>query len=104
MATIRLVKGDTLPRLYFTLKKDSSPLVLTGATVKFKFRKQGASVTTVSRNCVITDALNGKCYHDWQTGDLDNTGDHIGEVEVTFADGKVQTFIDFLNFNVREEL
>jgi hypothetical protein len=104
MATYRLVKGDTLPRLNFTLTKNGSPLNLTGATVRFKFRKQGTSTTNFARSCIVSDPVAGKCYYDWQVGDLSESGDHQAEVEVTFPDGKVRTFIEFLNFSVRDEL
>lgn len=100
----KLVKADTAPRVNFTLKMDGAAINLSGATVRFKFRKLGSTSNIFNRTCIIADAPNGKCYYDWQSGDLANTGTHVGEVEVTFADGKVQTCRDVLRFNVRDEL
>lgn len=104
MSVIQLVKNDTAPRIYFTLKQDGTPIDLTDATIKFIFRKQGAATNLFSRDCVVEDVAGGVCYYDWQSGDLVNTGAHRGEVEITFADGKVQTCKDLLRFDVRDEL
>jgi hypothetical protein len=104
MKTFRLVKGDTLPRLSFTITKDGVPLSLNGASILFKFRKLAGSVTLFSRPCTIINAAAGTCYYDWQTGDLANVGAHIGEIEVTFSNGFIQTCKDLLKFEVRDEL
>jgi hypothetical protein len=100
----KLVKNDTGPRLNFTLTQNSAAINLTGATVRFKFRKQGAASTLFSRPCTIVSAVAGTCYYDWQSGDLASTGVHLGEVEITFPGGSVQTSKDFLKFEVRDEL
>lgn len=104
MKTYKLVKNDTNPRLIFTITKNGSPISLTGATVRLKFRKQSSDMNIFSRVCTVSDAANGQCYYDWQSGDLANTGAHRGEVEITFADGSVQTCKDLLRFDVRDEL
>lgn len=104
MSTIRLVKNDTAPRLSLTLTQDGSPIDLTGATVRLKLRKQGATSNVFSRTCTIADAVAGRCYYDWQSGDLANKGSYRGEIEITFSDGKVQTCEDLLKFLIRDEL
>lgn len=104
MSSIRLVKNDTAPRLSFTLTQDGSPIDLTGSTVRLKLRKYGSTTNLLSRTCTIADAVGGRCYYDWQSGDLANTGAHRAEVEITFADARVQTCKDLLRFDVRDEL
>ena len=100
----KLVKNDTAPRLNFTLTQNDTAIDLTGSTVRFKFRKQGGS-TLFSRTCTINSPSTlGTCYYDWQSGDLANTGFHLGEVEITFPGGSVQTSKDFIKFDVRDEL
>jgi hypothetical protein len=39
----------------------------------------------------------------WPAGALDTAGSFEGEIEITFADGTVQTVYDRLRFKVREE-
>lgn len=104
MVQAKLVKNDTAPRLKLSLTQDGSPIDLNGATVLLKFRKQGSDINIFSRACTISDAPNGECYYDWQSGDLANIGDHRAEVEITFFDGTVQSCPDLLRFNVRDEL
>ncbi len=104
MSITKLVKGDTAPRLNFTLTQDGSPINLAGATVLFKFRKQGAASNVFSRACTIDNAALGTCHFDWQAADLASAGIYVGEVEITFEDETVQTCKDFMTFSVRDEL
>jgi len=99
---IQLIQNDTRPRLTYTVKQNGVAVNITGATVKFKFRKIGASTNIFSRTCTLSDPTNGVCYVDWIAGDLDEVGDYEGEVEVTFSGGQVQTS-QLIGFNVRAE-
>jgi hypothetical protein len=104
MARIRLVQGDTKPRLNFTVKQDGVVVDITGATVRFKFRKFGSSSNIFSRSCTIVNGALGTCYVDFQAGDLVDSGIHVGEIEVTYADSSIQSSKTLIEFDVREQL
>ena len=117
--TIQLVKGDTLPELTFTLKDSNTaasgltldqnnrvtwaPINVTGATVKLRLRALGSTTVKATLNCVITDGTAGKVATDFPTGTLDTAGTFEGELELTFADGGIQTVNDLIKFKVRSD-
>jgi hypothetical protein len=109
MATekIKLVQGDTRPAIVCTLTDEVTglALALTGATVRLKFRELGA--TTVQNTILgsVTNGASGICAF-FPASDptmLAGAGDFEGEIEVTFADGQIQTVYDLLKFKVRQE-
>jgi hypothetical protein len=100
-----LKRGDTSPALEFVLE----PLTaLTGATVRFNMRLPGASAAKVSRATaqVVSPATDGKVRYVWQTADTDTAGDYLGEFEVTFQDGSIETFpnADEIKIHIRQDL
>jgi len=117
--TLNLVTGDTLPELTFTLKDSNTaatglildesdsntwqPINVTGATVRLRLRKLGSSSLKATLNCVITDGSAGKVATDFPTGTLDTAGTFEGELELTFADGGIQTVNDLIKFKVRSD-
>jgi hypothetical protein len=92
MASIKIVQNDTKPYLEFEITQDGTPVDLTGATVKFYMKDAvSGSIKINGATCSITDAVNGKCRYVWQSGDTNTIGTYLGEVGVTFPDGKIQT-------------
>jgi len=88
------VQGDTAPDLGAVLhvKGDvSTPINLTGATVRFQMRKRDDKSFTVDTAATIVDADEGEVLHEWATNDLAVPGDYDVQWEVTFADLRVQT-------------
>ena len=85
MATFTLKRGDTAPALRYALIPDT--LDLTGGTVVFNVRRlldrRPATIVTASPPVVE---------YQWQTGDLDSAGLFLAEFEVTYPDGRVETF------------
>ena len=85
MATFSIKRGDTSPALRYALQPTS--IDLTGATVVFNVRgllnRAPASIVTASPPVVE---------YQWQTGDLDSVGLFLAEFEVTYPDGRVETF------------
>lgn len=103
---IKLVQNDTRPALVTTLTDETNGLAvnITGATVRMKFRAVGATVLTDTLVGTVTDGANGLCLFNWSALSLSGTpGDYEGEIEITFADGKVQTVYDILKFKLRKE-
>ena len=103
---IKLVQGDTRPALVTTLTDELTglPINITGATVKLKFRAFGATVLSDTLVGTVTDGANGLCLFNWSALSLAGApGDYEGEIEITFADTKVQTVYDLLKFKLRKE-
>ena len=114
-----LVKGDTLPQLNLVVRDsntaasgatldeaDSStwaPIDLTGATVRLKFKALGS--TTVKETLIfsVRNPVEGNVFLAWPAAALDTAGTFTGEIEVTYADGGIQTVYDQLKFKVRED-
>ena len=105
---IKLVQGDTRPALVCNITDDTTgaPLVLTGATVVLKFKATGASELQATVPGTVTDGANGQVtfYPASAPAMLEGAaGDYEGEIEITFADGQIQTVYDVLKFRVRED-
>jgi hypothetical protein len=45
----------------------------------------------------------GRCAIQWSATSLDTAGNFEGEIEVTYPDGRKQTWLDLLQFAVRED-
>ena len=103
--SIKIVQDDTRPPLEFNLTQDGSPVDLTGSTVRFYMKD--ATTGTVKINgstCTITDAPKGKCTYLWQASDTNTAGGYVGEVEVTFPDGKIQTGYKQVSITIRADI
>ena len=105
---IKLVQGDTRPALVCTITDENTGIAvsLTGATVRLKFRAVGADTLTSTITGSVTDGANGVVAFYWAsqpTALSGEAGDYEGEIEITFADGQVQTVYDLLKFKLRED-
>jgi hypothetical protein len=118
--TLNLVTGDTLPELTFALKDSNSaatgqnldsnnpdtwsPIGLVGTdVVRFRMRELGSSTVKNTITCTITDGTNGKVATNFPVGTLDKAGTFEGEIEITFANGNVQTVYDLVKLKVRAD-
>ena len=115
--TLKLVTGDTLPELTFTLRdsqtaapgktldpNDSStwaPINVSGGAVRLRMRELGSSSVKSTLTCLIVDGPEGKVATDFPAGTLDTAGTFEGEIEITFATGGIQTVYDLIKFKVR---
>ena len=103
--SIKIVQNDTLPPLEFNLTQDGSPVNLTGCTVKFYMKDAtSGSVKINGTTCTITDATKGKCKYLWYGSDTNTVGTYLGEVEVTFPDGKIQTGYKQTSIIIRDDI
>lgn len=90
MADFFLKKGDTLPKLAATLKdSEGYPIVLSGATVRFKMRKEGTRTSKVDAVATVVDAEEGQVEYAWQAADTDTAGQYEAEWVITNG-GNVQ--------------
>jgi len=107
---IELIQNDTKPILRFTCRENGcgetgDVINLTSCSVKFIFRKAfGSDTYKFKRLCDITDAINGICEYSWEATDLDTIGNFLGEIEITFSDGKIQSNYNTINFKIKKEL
>tara|TARA_B110000090_G_scaffold202162_1_gene245069 strand:+ start:8492 stop:8866 length:375 start_codon:yes stop_codon:yes gene_type:complete len=117
--TINLVTGDTLPELTLTLKdsntaasgqildgEDSntwSPIDVTGATVRLRIRTLGSTVIKSTLTCLVISGTDGKVSTNFPTGTLDAAGTYEAEIEITFANGGIQTVYDLVKLKVRSD-
>ena len=104
---IKLVHGDTLPKLQLTLTDSVTlaPINLTGATVYLHARALKSSTLAFTNTLQISDAINGKCVVAWAPTDLVRApGDYEAEIEVVFLDTTRETVYDFIFFNIRNEI
>ena len=118
-STIKLVVGDTLPELNFTLKdsnaaatgktldaEDSAtwaPIDITGGTVKLRIREVGETTVLSTITMTITGASSGECKTIFPSGTWTASGTYEGEIEFTKSNGGVQTVHDLVKFVVRDE-
>jgi len=90
--------------------KDYNPITtltssfdLSSATsINFKVQKYGETTVCISSTCTITTATLGICAYTIQSGDFDNTGDYIAEIEV-HESGAISTW-DNIHIKVSSEL
>lgn len=90
MATITIKKNDTRDNIKATLSNESGPVKLDGATVRFLMSRRG--VNKINRQAQIQDAAAGIVWMAFEQGDTDETGLFQAEFEVTFDDGRIETF------------
>jgi hypothetical protein len=118
-STIKLVVGDTLPELNFTLKDsntaaagktldadDSSTWAavnLTGATVRFRIREVGSTSVLSTITGTVTSAANGQVTVAFPSGTWTTSGTFEGEIEHTTSGGGIQTVQDLIKFQVRDD-
>lgn len=96
MAQITWTQGDSAPEQPFTVTRTSGSGTFVGATAKFKIGNADtyAQINAGNDTCTISSAtattLN--CTYSPALAVLANTpGSYIGELEITYADGKIQT-------------
>lgn len=96
-------RNDTSPYLKATLSSANS---LVGATVVFNMQKQSGEAVISRGDVVILDAAAKTVEYRWAAGDTANAGAYLGEFEVTYTDGKVETFpnVGFIPINIERDI
>ena len=108
MADFSIKSNDRLPVIKATLNTAGAPVNLTGATkVDFIMRSKGPTGSLkVNSPAVVVDPTGGIVRYDWAVGDTDTPGNYEAEWEVTWGDGKPQTFptTSYHDIEVRADL
>jgi|TARA_A100000172_G_scaffold73057_1_gene54467 hypothetical protein len=118
-STVKLVVGDTLPELNFTLKDSNTAasgktldeednttwaaVNLTGGSVKLRIREVGTTTVLSTITATISNPSNGICSLIFPSGTWTASGTYEGEIEFTKSDGNIQTVQDFIKFKVRDD-
>ena len=82
--------GDTSPDLTGTCTSNGVAANITGATLALHLKKPDNTVVTKAG--VIVSGSAGTLSYSWLTNDLDQAGAWSVEVQVTYSNGKIQTF------------
>lgn len=91
MFTIK--QNDTSPALRADLKNSAGAAVnVTAATVRFLMRPSGETTPKVDKPGVVISGTTGTVQYDWDAEDTDTSGSYDAEFEITYADGKIETF------------
>lgn len=88
--------GDRLPKIRRTLQLDGAAVDLTGASLRFRMRKDGASANAVDAVATIVTPASGIVEYAWAEGDTSTPGVYTAEWEVTFAGGLAETWQETL--------
>lgn len=107
MSDFVIKQHATLPRLDAILRRGSSKINLTGATVKLVLRpRQDPGNETLTRilDAVIVDdgseALRGQVYYDFTSNDTSEEGDFLGNWHVKFSDDSVDVVPTLGSFTI----
>ena len=88
-------KGALLPDLEIQLLNNTSPVVLTGATVLFVMKTEGL-VTKVSAAGALSDPVNGKVRYSFVGPDVDTVGNFWGQFVITIS-SRTYRIPDYVN-------
>ena len=108
MTIYNLVAQDTAPQVKATITRSDTGAVvdMTGATVRMRFRAKTTSsvlFTTTATN-VGSNFTDGIAIFVFSSGNLNQPeGFYEGEIEITYANGTVETIFDLLDFYIRSD-
>lgn len=84
---------DRLPEISSTLQDANATAVdVTGCTVRFILTNKATGTLEFDKAATIVTAASGIVKYSWADGDTDNAGTYKAEWEVTFGDGRAETF------------
>ena len=107
MSEQTFVQGDSAPPITGALKNvDGTPFDLTNITsVRFQMRRQSDRRYTVDAVAAIVGSpTSGSVKYVWAANDLDVVGDdYIGQWELHYSDGKIQTTSPANTITIRKQ-
>lgn len=104
MIDLYMVEDDTAPDRVFTIKRDGVVVNLTGATVALILRDTSTQLITNTGHqaCIVNvDPTTGIVTYSFATGDVGTANVHLGDLQITYSDGKIETEYDYICIHVR---
>jgi hypothetical protein len=107
--TVYLVQGDAGSQVKATITREDtgSAVDLTDATPRLKFKKKNTDtvLTTITSTASSpSDLLGGVAVFEFGSSALNiSPGAYIGEIEVTFDSGNIETVYEQIDIVVRED-
>lgn len=91
--TVVMYKKDLLPTLEVDLKdaNDDCLDLTTVQSVTFAMGESSSNLIINHKPCEIVDAVHGLVRYNWEAGDTDIVGEFLGEIVVTFQNGKPES-------------
>jgi len=105
--SFRIKQGDTVPSLRVSLLNGTDNAIsLDGANVRFHMRAIGSLSILIDSSVSVIDAGSGVIQYDWAAGDTSSIGSYQAEFQVTYADGKIETFpnSDYINVEIIDDI
>ena len=107
MTTVYLVQSDTGSQIKVTLTREDTgnTVDLRDSIVRLKFKKKNTAtvLSTLTAN-VGSDFATGEANFVFSGSDTDiSAGDYVGEIEVTFTEGSIESVFEILDIVVRED-
>ena len=92
--TFYIKQNDTASFLTRDLKDAfGAPVNVTGAGIKFSMRvKPAGTVKVDAASAAIVTAGTGRVRYEWTAANTNTADEYEGEFQVTYANGKIQTF------------
>ncbi len=97
-------EGDTSPAIQYQLTLGTGQ-TLVGATATFKVASINGGALKIDSPAAVDSAQNILSYQ-WIAGDTDSAAVYRAEFEVTYSDGKIETFpnSEYIQINVIPDL
>lgn len=84
---------DRLPAIAATLvDADSAPVDISDGTVTFIMADANTRMVKVASDATVVNGSQGAVQYEWTGADTATPGEYVAEWQVTFSDGKQQTF------------
>jgi len=112
MSKFIIKRNDTAPVMEAQLLGETQqPIPIVGASVVFNMRNATGGVVVNRGAVVVVDDDAGILRYNWNAADTARSGNYQGEFEVTFADGRIETFpksespaLNFITIIVSEDV
>jgi hypothetical protein len=96
-----LKQNDTSPSIRAKLVDGSGVTVnLAGCAIRFHMRPGFGGAIKVDAPASVIDSATGVVQYNWAPADTDVVGQFIGEFEVTFPGGIIETFPNYTNLQI----
>lgn len=102
MQIFQTVVGNTTPNVVITVQRNGVAVNVTGAGVLLIITKEKTgAVTNTSQNCALTTPASGIVTYTPLAGDFPTAGRYLGEIKITYSDGKVERINEEILFVAR---